>query len=344
MAIFAAPAFDGHESVSYFQDPGTGLRALVAIHNTARGPALGGCRFWPYAHEDDALEDVLLLSQSMTYKAAMADLPLGGGKMVVLGDPATLKNPETLRVIGRFVDSFKGAYITAEDMGVILEDIPYILESTPHVVGRPDGHGDPSLLTAYGVYQAMKSAVAYKLGRESLHGIHVLIQGLGAVGYKVARHLHEEGARLTVFDIQDETSEQAKAEFGATVVSSLEELLACKADVFAPCARGGILNRDTRPLLKVSVICGAANNQMKDLETAKDLEARGILYTPDYVANQGGLVCVYHESIGVALTETRAHLEKMNVTLREIFSHAENAGITTTEASDQIAEKRFQRT
>jgi len=342
MPIFTSRDFDQHEQVVCFYNAKLDIKAIVAIHNTALGPALGGCRLYPYENEQEAMDDVLRLSRGMTYKAAMANLPLGGGKMVVLGDPKTVKNKAFLEAIGTFVNSFQGKYITAEDMGMGIKDIGIMQETTPYVVGLPNGHGDPSPITAYGVYQSMLATVRYKLGVQNLQGLKIILQGLGNVGYNLAKFLHEEGAHLLAYDPNPEAMARAVQEFNVTPLKA-EAVMTTPADVYAPCARGGILNKETIAGLQVPIVCGGANNQLAQEEDGDLLRARNILYAPDYITNQGGLVCVWYEKQGQPLSFAYEHINRVHDTLTEVFQLAERQKISTNRASNEIAESRFRR-
>lgn len=345
MSVFEAHDFDGHEQVTFCYDAESGLKAIIAIHNTNLGPSLGGCRFWPYASEKEALKDVLRLSRGMTYKAALADLDLGGGKAVIIGNPETEKTPEKLRAFGRFVERLGGLYITAEDMGTTPQDMGVIFQETRHVVGRnakEGGSGDPAILTALGVFMAIRACIYYKAGKADLSGVRVAVQGLGHVGADLVRRLSEAGASLVVTDINKATLQRAVAQFGAKAVSP-ESIFSEDVDVFAPCAFGGILNDDTIPRLKCRIVAGSANNQLAEPYHAKLLEKRGILYAPDYLINAGGLINVAYEGPGYNPDVVRKHVEGIYYTLLEIFEAAKAHRMTTSEASDFLARERFSR-
>lgn len=336
MSIFSATSFYDHQQVHFFNDSELGLRAIVAIHNMNLGPALGGCRLWDYASEEDALTDVLRLSRGMTYKAALAGMPLGGGKMVVLGP--IKKTPAVLKRIGEFVDSLGGQYITAEDVGISVDDIEHIHAGTNHVVGLPDGNGNPSPFTARGVYRSLCAAVRHRLGKDSIAGLTIAVQGLGSVGFLLSKHLHEAGANLIVYDINPAAVERACAEFGA---KSVDEISMLSADVYAPCALGGTLNDETIPLLKAKVVCGAANNQLAHPRHGNLLQERGILYAPDYVVNAGGLICVWLERQKKSIADLHAHIDGIETVLSKIFQQAEKKNISTSAAADQLAEEKY---
>ena len=350
MFVFDHVEYDHHERIGFFNDRKTGLKAIIAIHNLNRGPALGGCRMWNYESEEDALTDVLRLSRGMTYKAAITGLPLGGGKSVIIGDAKAIKTPELMQAMGRAVSQMGGDYIIAEDVNTNVNDMQNIAKETNCVVGLPaqEGHGagDPSPLTAYGVFTGLKAAVKYRLKRDDLKGLKVAVQGLGHVGYTLCRHLHEAGAKLIVTDINAEVLEKAKQEFDATVVG-LNDIYDVDADVYAPCALGATLNTDTIPRLNVKVVAGAANNQLAAAKDARVLKDVNILYSPDYVINAAGLINVHYEHQarrnggGYDLDTVYSHIEKIGETITDIFEKAERQNITTADAADKIAEQSF---
>lgn len=343
MTIFDATDFDDHEQVIFCFDKASGLKAIIAIHNTRLGPALGGTRFWSYASETDALKDVLRLSRGMTYKAALANLPLGGGKGVIIGDAKTQKTPEKMLAYGRFVERLGGLFITGEDVGTNVQDMSIIYKATKHVRGREvkdGGVGDPSPITAYGVYKGIRAAVLYKTGRRDLDGVKVAIQGLGHVGIEVARRLAEDGAILTVSDLDDNVTKDASRRYHARIVKP-EEIYAADVDVFVPCAMGGILNDNTIPQLKCQIVAGSANNQLAEPRHAQALYDRGILYAPDYLVNAGGLIDVAFEGPGYDVNEVLQHVASIYDTLIEIFENAKAQNITTSEASDRIARRKL---
>lgn len=340
MAVFSAVDFDQHEEVAFFYDQATGLKAIVAIHNTKRGPALGGCRMWPYADEQQAITDVLRLSRAMTYKAAMANLPLGGGKLVIIGDSHRDKTPELFRAIGRCVDQFNGRYVVGEDVGTSVEDMVSIRETTTHVVGLPGGSGDPSPFTAIGVYESIRSAVAYRLGKSSLKGLKVAVQGLGHVGYQLCKLLAEEGAELIVTDLDSLLVEKVIKEFKSRAVAP-QDIYGAEVDVFAPCALGAIINDETIPQLKCKIIVGSANNQLESHAHGEILAKMKILYAPDYVVNAGGLIDVYYDGPAYNAEIVKIHVQGIHDTLLDVFKRAEELKISTSEAADLIAEERF---
>jgi leucine dehydrogenase len=344
MSIFSAPDFDNHELVTFCCDDESGLKAIIAIHNTNRGPALGGCRYWNYKNEQEAITDVLRLSRGMTYKSALANLPLGGGKSVIIGDARQDKTPEKMRAFGRFIEKLKGIYITAEDVNTTPEDMAIINQETKHVVGLvgQGGSGDPSVITAYGVYIGLKSCVNYKFNAADLSGIHVAIQGLGHVGMELARLLHQEGVKLTVADINNTSVQYAVDHFGATAVSP-ESILSTSCDILAPCALGGVINDQSIDQLKCQIIAGAANNQLAEARHGAVLHQRHILYAPDYLINAGGLINVTHEGPHYDRAQVMKYVEGIGQTMTEILKMAEEKNIPTNIASDQVAEQRFQK-
>jgi leucine dehydrogenase len=347
MAVFKHPEFDHHELVAYHADPASGLRAIIAVHSTRLGKGLGGCRMWPYATEDEALTDVLRLSRGMTYKAAMAGLPQGGGKSVILGDPRRDKTPAMMHAMGRFVEAVGGRYVVAEDSGTNVADIRLMAQETRHVGGLTDEKataagrtGDPSPATAYGVFVGIQAAVRFKLQRPDLKGLRVAIQGVGNVGYRLAQHLHEAGAKLWVTDLHAPAVERCAREFGATTVP-MDAIFGVEADVFAPCALGAIINDRTLPQLKAPMVAGAANNQLAEARHDGLLALRGILYAPDYVINAGGIIDIWHEETGYDAAKVRAHLERIGTTLTDIFDRSKREQHPTGEIADRMAEERF---
>ena len=341
MSVFSSSDFDNHEQVVFCHDAASGLKAIIAIHNTNRGPALGGCRMWSYASEAEAVTDVLRLSRGMTYKSALAKLPYGGGKSVIIGDPRLDKSPALFRAMGRAVQRLAGRYIVAEDVGISVPDVEIMQQETRHVAGTTaGGAGDPSPATAYGVYMGLRAAVKHKLGRNELDGLTVAVQGLGHVGYYLCKHLAEAGARLVVTDINETAIQTAVAEFDAERVAP-DEIYAVDCDVFAPCALGAVINDDTLEFLKAKVIAGSANNQLHEPRHGEILKQRGVLYAPDYVINAGGVIDISHEGRDYDKGKAFAHVAEIHDTLLEIFRRAESEGVPTGEAADRIAEERF---
>lgn len=349
MNVFNNTHLRGHEAVVFGFDSATGLRAIIALHNTSRGPALGGCRMQPYESEEQALADVLRLSRGMTYKSALAGLQLGGGKAVIIGDPRRDKTEALLRAMGRFIDGLGGHYITAEDAGTGVEDLKIIASETKYVAGiaerqEVDGtwrSGDPSPATAYGVLVGIQASVQARLGRGDLEGVRIAIQGLGNVGWCLARYLHRAGAQLWVTDILPETLERAAVELGARVVEP-EAIYTQPVDVFAPCALGAGLNDQTIPRLRATVVAGSANNQLAEDRHGELLWQRGILYAPDYVINAGGVIDVAHELGGYDPVQARLHIARIAETLTEIYRRAQRAGHPTNWIADRMAEERFE--
>lgn len=341
MPVFTSDHFDDHEQVVFCHDPHSGLRAIIAIHNTARGPALGGCRMWDYASEEEALTDALRLSRGMTYKSALAGLDCGGGKAVIMGDPARDKSEALWLAYGRFLDSLGGHYVTAEDVGTRPADLEIVRRATRYVSGIAEGGaGDPSPATALGVFTGIQASIAERLGRVSLQGLRVAIQGLGNVGFALAKRLHEAGAVLTVADVNEVSVKKAVRGLGATAVAP-DEIHAVPADVFAPCALGSVVNDMTVGEIAAPVIAGSANNQLAEPRHGKMLAERNILYAPDYAINAGGVIWVSREGQPFDADAATAHVLKIGETLAEIFTRARKEGITPEQAADRLAEDRF---
>lgn len=348
MSVFSHPEFDQHEQVNFFHDKATGLKAIVAVHNSNRGPALGGCRMWNYATDEEALRDVLRLSKGMTYKSALANLDLGGGKSVIIGNPRQHKTEALLEMMGRCLESLSGRYIAAEDSGTSVPDLQVMGRRTRYVSGITErtgidgqlSNGDPSPATAYGTFIGLKAAVKHKLGRDDLKGLRVAIQGVGNVGYRLAEHLHVAGAELIVSDIHPENLEKAVNKLGAKVVNA-EQILAADVDVLAPCALGAILNDHSIPLIKASVIAGASNNQLAEARHDGVLKERGILYAPDFAINAGGIIDIFYERVGHTPEKVSRHIETIGETLAEIFSRSDASGAGTGAIANQLAEERF---
>ena len=343
MSLFSAPDFKDHEQVVFVSDATSGLKAIIAIHSTKRGPSLGGCRFWAYKSESYAIADALRLSRAMTYKSALARLPLGGGKCVVIGNASEIKTPALLRALGKSIDQLGGRYITAEDVGTKPSDIRIIGEETAYVAGLSESSGDPSPITALGVFEGLKAAVRFRLGADYLAGVTVAIQGLGSVGRALANQLQVAGARLIVADINQPAVDAAARDLGAEAVP-VDEIYDVNADVFAPCALGAILNEETIPRLKVSVIAGSANNQLALPEDGSRLQRRRILYAPDYAINAGGIINIAFED-RITGTYDRAGalaaVGRIEMTLEEIFNRAESESRSTNEIADELAEERL---
>jgi len=342
MTFFENAENRGHESVHQFYDSHTGLKVIIAIHSTALGPAAGGCRMWHYDNEANAIRDALRLSRGMTYKNAMAGLPLGGGKAVILADPEVPPSDDLFRAFGRCVDSLGGRYITAEDVGVSVESMRLVKEVTDFVAGLPPAEGsaggDPSPWTADGVYLGLCAAVQHRLGRDSFANLKVAVQGVGKVGYDLCRQLHAAGASLVISDVNEQHVARAHEDFGAEVVAPAQ-ILFQDADVLAPCALGAILDERSIPGIKAAVIGGAANNQLATEEDGKRLFDRNILYAPDYVINGGGITSVSLEYMGDK-TEADVHeqIARIPGRLNEIFAAADRLKKPTNVIADSIAE------
>jgi leucine dehydrogenase len=334
-----------HEQILFCNDNATGLKAIIAIHNTVLGPSLGGTRMWNYNNEMEALNDVLRLSRGMTYKSSVAGLNLGGGKAVIIGDPKKIKNEALLRRFGKFVDSLGGKYITAEDVAMTSHDMEVIHMETDYVSGLPEnmgGSGNPSPVTAYGVYVSMKASAKETWGSDSLSGKKVLVQGIGHVGEVLVDHLTKEGAKVYIHDISEERLKAVAAKYKAEVVSP-DTMFDLDIDVYAPCALGATINDDTLGKLKCKIICGAANNQLADEQKHGELVGKkGILYAPDYVVNAGGIINVYYELEGYNRERAMAHAEKIYATTSNIFQLAKKEGIPTYMAANRLGEKRIE--
>jgi leucine dehydrogenase len=342
--------FDHLEQYDYGEvhlkrDAASGLRAIVAIHDTRLGPALGGCRFIHYESDDEALVDALRLARGMTYKAALAGIPHGGGKSVIIRPRAQFDRAALFRAFGRFVEDLGGRYITAEDSGTGIEDMEILRRVTKHVTGvKPEqgGSGDPSPFTALGVRRGIEACVKFALGKSSLAGVHVAVQGVGHVGYHLCRELHALGASLTVADIDPLKAERAQREFGASVVS-LDAIFTGDCDVFAPCALGSALNDETIPHLRCKIVAGAANNQLAEPRHGADLMQRGILYAPDYAINAGGLINVAEEHVGYDEAKATAGTLKIFDTIYEIAERAQKAMAPTNVIADTMVEEKLAR-
>ena len=335
----------GHEQVVFCNDTATGLKAIIAIHNTTLGPALGGTRMWNYSNEQEALTDVLRLSRGMTFKAAISGVNLGGGKAVIIGDAKTMKTEAFLRRFGKFVNSLQGKYITAEDVNMKTSDMEYINMETKYVTGLPEsmgGGGDPSPVTAYGVYLGMKATAKKTFGSDSLSGKKIAVQGIGQVGYHLVEYLVKENANVTITDLSDDRVKAVVKELGVKSVA-LDEIYDVDMDIFAPCALGASLNDDTIPRLRCAMIAGAANNQLKDeVKNGYMLVDRGISYAPDFLINAGGLINVYTEFSG-AYNRKRVmeQTEKIYTTCSQVLEKASADKISSQEAAIQWAEKRI---
>ena len=335
----------GHEQVVFCQDEASGLRAIIAIFSTALGPGLGGTRFYPYASEADAVSDVLNLSRSMAYKAALAGLDLGGGKAVIIGDPLRDKTEALLRAYGRFVQSLHGRYLTACDVGTYSEDMDIIARECDYVTGRTVEHGgagDSSVLTAYGVFQGMRAAAEVAWGEPTLKNRRVGIAGVGKVGQHLVGTLIADGADVVVTDVRPAAMDGVRAAYPQVdVVDDTQELIASDIDVYAPCALGGAISDDTVEVLKAAIVCGGANNQLEHPGLEDVLQARGILYAPDYCVNSGGLIQVADELDGFSFERAQSRAEKIYATTKRVFEVSAAEGITSAAAADRIAERRM---
>jgi len=334
-----------HEQVIFCHDAESGLDSIIAIHDTTLGPALGGTRMWPYRSTHEALIDVLRLSEGMTYKAAVAEIELGGGKAVIIGDSRRDKTPELLRAHGRFVDTLGGRYITAEDVGIGVEDMEYVYEETRHVTGirsSPQGSGDPSPVTAYGVYNGIKASCLKKLGTDDVKGVRIAVQGAGHVGYYLCENLAADGAVISISDIDEERVHKVVADFGATPVEP-DDIYDVDCEVFAPCALGAIINDATLRRLRCQIVAGGANNQLEEDRHGDALDAKGILYAPDYVINAGGLINVYGEIVGYGLETAKEKARGIYGTLLSIYDIAAEDGIPTYRAADRLARERIRK-
>ena len=340
MKLFDTIAEMGHEQLVLCQDSATGYRGVIAVHSSVLGPALGGTRFWNYASDEEAIVDALRLARGMTYKNAVAGLNLGGGKSVIIGDNKTADREMLFRAHGRFVESLGGRYITAEDVGTSTADMDYVHMETDYVSGLAGRSGDPSPVTAHGVFRAIQASARERWGSDDLSTRVVAVQGCGHVGYYLAKELHEAGAKLVVTDIDAERVKRVVSEFGARAVSS-DEIYTVQADIFAPCALGAIINDRTIPLLKVEIVAGAANNQLLEERHGDDLERRGIMYTPDYVANAGGVINVYSELAGWTPARSFRKADEIYETVLKVFAIAKSDKIPTYLAADRLAEQRI---
>jgi len=344
MDLFQMRDFDAHEQVTFGYDAASGLRAIVAIHSTALGPAAGGCRMWPYAEFSDAVSDALRLSRGMSYKNAMAELPFGGGKAVIIGDSRE-KTRQRMQAFGRFVDSLGGRYITAEDVGTTTVDMEHVASATPFVSGlvheAGEAGGDPGPQTALGVFLGLKAAVQFRLGRATLEGLRVAVQGLGGVGYPLCRLLAAEGVSLHVADARPAAVQRVCQEFAAREVPP-EAIVSQDVDVLAPCALGAVFDSRSIPTVRARIIAGAANNQLAREEDGEALMRAGILYAPDYVINAGGIINVAHEYRGDATAaQVKAQIERIPGRLTGIFERARREGRPTSAVADQMARERL---
>src|SRR5687768_2850889 len=340
MQIFETMAGMGHEQLVMCHDPAAKYRGIIAIHSTILGPALGGTRFWSYASDEEAVVDALRLARGMTYKNAVAGLNLGGGKSVIIGDNKTTDRELIFRAHGRFCESLGGRYITAEDVGTSTADMDYVHMETKNVSGLAGRSGDPSPVTAHGVFRAIQASAKERWGKDDLANRTITVQGCGHVGYFLAKELHEAGAKLVVTDIDADRVKRVVTEFGARAVAP-EEIYGVAADVFAPCALGAIINDKTIPQLKVEVVAGAANNVLHEERHGDALEKKGILYAPDYVANAGGVINVYSELAGWTSARAFRKADEIYDTVLKVFSIAKQDKVPTYVAADRLAEQRI---
>jgi leucine dehydrogenase len=342
--VFGQVSFDDHEQIVFCKDKDTGLKAIIGIHNTVLGPALGGTRMWQYENEWAALNDVLRLSRGMTFKSAITGLNLGGGKAVIIGDAKTQKTPELMRKFGEFVHSLSGRYITAEDVGMTTEDMDTVREVTPYVTGISQdkgGAGNPSPITAYGVFMGMKAAAQFKYGSDVLEDRKIYVEGIGNVGETLVEYLTQEGADVVIADLNQDRLEEVRDKYGATIYGG-NDLYSERMDIYAPCALGATINDQTIHKLKASVIAGAANNQLADeVKHGALLQSRGIVYAPDFLINAGGIINVYAELEGYDRTEIMRKTENIYTTTIEILNRAKESGVTTHKAALEIAQARI---
>lgn len=340
MEIFELMSEREHEQIVFWSEPEVGYKGIIAIHDTTMGPALGGTRFWSYGSESEAIVDALRLSRGMTYKAAITGLNLGGGKSVIIGDNHVKSREMIFRAHGRAVDSLGGRYITAEDVGTSPEDMEFVRMETQHVTGILGRSGDPSPVTAFGVYRGIKACAAHRYGNDSLDGKRVAVQGAGHVGYYLCRDLAAEGAEITITDIDPERVQRVVDDFGATAVEP-DAIYEVDAEVFAPCALGAVVNDDTIDRFKFEIVAGAANNQLARAQHGEALKERGILYAPDYVINAGGLINVYGELMHWSTERGKRKAGDIYDTLLQVFDLAEAEKISTSLAADRAAESRI---
>lgn len=348
MRVFERITGEGHETVCYCHDRATGLRAVIAIHSTTLGPSLGGVRFRPYDDEDQAVEDVLRLSRAMSYKNAAAGLDLGGGKAVIIGDPATTKTDDLMRAYGRFVDGLNGRYLTAEDVGTTQHDMDVISEVTRHVTGvdpARGGSGDPSPATALGVFEAMRAVAAHLWGDASLRGRKVTVSGIGKVGSDLCAHLFAAGADVAVADVNEAALEAVTARFAKAEVVPVEKAHMTDCDIYSPCALGGVLNETTIPELRCAAVVGAANNQLATEADAERLRDAGVTYAPDFIVNAGGVINIAEELHAEGYDHDRAmeRVRRIHETTLAVLRRAEADGVTTEIAAERLAEGRLKR-
>lgn len=343
MAVFDNASFDNHEMVVFCQDNDIGLKAIIAVHNTNLGPAVGGCRMWNYASDDEALTDVLRLSRGMTYKNAVAGLNMGGGKSVIFADPKSQLNREQIFLaFGKFVNSLGGKYYSAEDVGVTTKDIMIAKKMTPYVTGLEGKSGDPSPFTALGTYLGIKAAVKHQRGNDSLKGLKISVQGVGHVGYYLCQHLYQEGAEIIATDIDSKSLNKVATEFNATIVTP-QDIYHQDVDIYAPCALGATINDHTLPLLKASIVAGCANNQLAEARHGELLKQKDILYAPDYVINAGGIINVSFDN-DYDEAKATAKVEQIYSNLENIFNEARNRNCTTETIANEMAQRLINKT
>ncbi|WP_430445376.1 Leu/Phe/Val dehydrogenase [Sphingorhabdus contaminans] len=337
-AIWDLPDFDSHEAVHVFEDRATGLKAVIAVHSTHLGPAAGGTRFWHYADSQSAITDALRLSRGMSFKNAMAGLPAGGGKAVILANPSRSKPAEMLDAFARAVDSLGGRYVTAQDVGMSEADMVHLSKTTAHVAGLPDQGGDPGPYTARGVYLGVKAAAKHVFGTDDMRDAHVAIQGVGSVGGGLARYLAQQGAKLTLADVDAHRAAALAEELGGVAVAA-DAIMDVEADIFSPCALGAILTEETVASLKVRAVAGGANNQLAKGSEGRMLADRGILYAPDYVINAGGIINVLRHIDAADDAEINLRIDAIPGRLSEIWKESDASGSTPAEVADQMAQK-----
>ena len=340
MSVFSQAEFDDHEQVVFCSDKASGLKAIIAVHNTNCGPAVGGCRFWNYASDEEALVDVLRLSKGMTYKNALAGLNFGGGKAVIIGDPKLLKSDELFRAFGHALNNMNGTYYSAEDVNITTGDIMIAHQVTDYVVGLEGKSGNPAPFTALGTYLGIKAAVKHRLGKDDLVGVKLSIQGLGSVGMYLCERLHKDGAELFVTDINQDSIDKAVTEYAATAVA-LDEIYALDVDVYVPCALGATINDETIPQLKAKIVAGCANNQLKEPRHGDKLTELDILYAPDYVINAGGIINIFFEQDedGYSADKATAKVGEIYQTLTEIFERSKADNMPTYKVADIMAQE-----
>jgi len=339
--VLAQMATMGHEQLLFCNDEETGLKAIIAIHSTVLGPSLGGTRMWKYANEMEALNDVLRLSKGMTYKNSISNLNLGGGKAVIIGDSHTMKSEAFFRRFGKFVESLSGKYITAEDVGISPEDMGWVSKETKHVVGLPGKSGDPSPVTALGVYMGMKACAKIQFGSDSLEGKKIAVQGVGHVGEYLVKHLTNEGAEVFISDIYQQTLDRVSSAYNATVVAP-QDIYDIDMDIYAPCALGATINDETLSKLKCSIIAGAANNQLRNESIhGKAVTDKGIIYAPDYAINAGGVINCFSEVHGLSSEWAHTKAEEIYQTIFNIISRSQKEKLPTYQIANAIAEERI---